>query len=88
MSIQPTSLVDKAIIDTLRSEHATASKNSLEIGVIVTLGMNGGAPKTETVTLVIPAKNEAGNIAWVLEQIPACADEIIIVDGIRRTLPR
>lgn len=34
-----------------------------------------------TVTLVIPAKNEAANISWVLEQVPACVDEIILVDG-------
>jgi glycosyltransferase involved in cell wall biosynthesis len=33
------------------------------------------------VTLVIPAKNEAANIAWVLEQVPSCVDEIVIVDG-------
>jgi glycosyltransferase involved in cell wall biosynthesis len=52
-------------------------------GVTITLGANGNgaARKTETVTLVIPAKNEAANIAWVLEQIPACVDEIILVDG-------
>lgn len=42
---------------------------------------NGATRKTETVTLVIPAKNEAGNIAWVLEQVPDCVDEIILVDG-------
>ncbi|MGH3695526.1 MAG: glycosyltransferase family 2 protein [Pseudonocardiaceae bacterium] len=34
-----------------------------------------------TVTVVIPAKNEAGNIAWVLDEIPACVNEIILVDG-------
>ncbi|MER5470785.1 glycosyltransferase family 2 protein [Streptomyces sp. NPDC002935] len=34
-----------------------------------------------TVSLVIPALNEARNIAWVFEQIPACVDEVILVDG-------
>jgi Glycosyl transferase family 2 len=34
-----------------------------------------------TVSLVIPVKNEALNIAWVLEQVPNCVDEIILVDG-------
>ena len=34
-----------------------------------------------TVTLVIPARNEARNIAWVLEQIADDVDEIILVDG-------
>ncbi|MGH3920255.1 MAG: glycosyltransferase family 2 protein [Pseudonocardiaceae bacterium] len=42
---------------------------------------NGATRKTQTVTLVIPAKNEAANIAWVLEEVPACVDEIILVDG-------
>ncbi|MCV7366260.1 glycosyl transferase [Mycolicibacterium duvalii] len=34
-----------------------------------------------TVSLVIPVRNEARNIAWVLEQIADDIDEIIIVDG-------
>lgn len=34
-----------------------------------------------SVSLVIPARNEATNIAWVLEQVPACVDEVILVDG-------
>lgn len=38
-------------------------------------------PATPTVTLVIPARNEARNIAWVLEQIAGEVTEIILVDG-------
>lgn len=41
-------------------------------------------PRVQTpdrVTLVVPTKNEATNIAWVLEQVPDCVDEIILVDG-------
>jgi len=34
-----------------------------------------------TVSVVIPAKNEAGNIAWVLEHMPRSVDEVIVVDG-------
>jgi glycosyltransferase involved in cell wall biosynthesis len=34
-----------------------------------------------TVSLIIPVKNEALNIAWVLDQIPACVTEIILVDA-------
>lgn len=34
-----------------------------------------------TVSLVIPVKNEARNIAWVLEQIPDDISEVILVDG-------
>lgn len=40
-----------------------------------------GAGKTGSVTLVIPTRNEAANIAWVLGHVPACVDEIILVDG-------
>ncbi|BBY59661.1 hypothetical protein MSAR_27970 [Mycolicibacterium sarraceniae] len=32
-------------------------------------------------SLVIPARNEARNIAWVLEQIPETVAEVILVDG-------
>lgn len=34
-----------------------------------------------TVSLVIPVRNEARNIAWVLEQVADDVDEIILVDG-------
>ncbi|NMN99836.1 glycosyltransferase family 2 protein [Gordonia sp. TBRC 11910] len=34
-----------------------------------------------TVSLIIPVRNEARNIAWVLEQIAEEVDEIILVDG-------
>ncbi len=34
-----------------------------------------------TVSLVIPAKNEARNLATVLANIPSCVDELILVDG-------
>jgi cellulose synthase/poly-beta-1,6-N-acetylglucosamine synthase-like glycosyltransferase len=34
-----------------------------------------------TVSLVIPAKNEARNLASVLEEIPGCVNEVILVDG-------
>jgi glycosyltransferase involved in cell wall biosynthesis len=45
--------------------------------------LNGSrtTPATPTTTLVIPARNEAANIAWVLDQVPACIDEIVLVDG-------
>jgi hypothetical protein len=33
------------------------------------------------VSVVIPAKNEAGNIGWVLEQLPPVVEEVILVDG-------
>ncbi|WP_367319373.1 glycosyltransferase family 2 protein [Streptomyces sp. HUAS ZL42] len=34
-----------------------------------------------SVSLVVPARNEARNIPWVFEQIPACVDEVILVDA-------
>jgi glycosyltransferase involved in cell wall biosynthesis len=33
------------------------------------------------VSVVIPAKNEAANIAWVLQHIPPIVHEIVLVDG-------
>ena len=33
------------------------------------------------VSVVIPAKNEAANIAWVLKHIPPMVHEIVLVDG-------
>ncbi|MER7398131.1 glycosyltransferase family 2 protein [Streptomyces sp. NPDC000151] len=38
-------------------------------------------PVRATVSLVVPARNEARNISWVLERIPRCVDEVILVDG-------
>src|SRR5579875_1466911 len=34
-----------------------------------------------TTSLVIPARNEARNLPFVLERLPACVDEVILVDG-------
>jgi hypothetical protein len=33
------------------------------------------------VSLVIPTKNEARNLPWVLGQVPDCVDEIVLVDA-------
>ena len=33
------------------------------------------------ISVVIPARNEADNIAWVLQRIPTFVDEVVIVDG-------
>jgi glycosyltransferase involved in cell wall biosynthesis len=43
--------------------------------------MRLGRP-AERVSVVVPAKNEARNIAWVLERIPPWVDEVILVDGL------
>ena len=42
---------------------------------------SAAAPAPVGVSLVIPARNEARNIGWVLEQIPDCVDEVLLVDG-------
>lgn len=45
----------------------------------------GGSPgkhrAVRRVSVVIPAKNEARNIAWVLERLPIIVDEVVLVDG-------
>jgi len=33
------------------------------------------------ISVVIPAKNEARNIGWVLERLPVWIDEVVLVDG-------
>jgi glycosyltransferase involved in cell wall biosynthesis len=33
------------------------------------------------VSVLVPAKNEARNIGWVLERIPVWVDEVVLVDG-------
>src|SRR3954454_18616410 len=33
------------------------------------------------VSIVIPAKNEAQNITWVLDRVPAHVDEVVLVDA-------
>jgi len=39
------------------------------------------ARRPRPVSLVIPTKNEARNLAWVLEQVPGCVDEVVLVDA-------
>jgi glycosyltransferase involved in cell wall biosynthesis len=41
-----------------------------------------------TVSLVIPTRNEARNLGYVLDQVPDCVDEIILVDGESRDATR
>jgi len=38
-------------------------------------------PGRSRISVVIPARNEARNIAWVLENMPLDVDEIVLVDG-------
>jgi glycosyltransferase involved in cell wall biosynthesis len=33
-----------------------------------------------TVSVIVPTRNEERNIEWVLERVPECVDEIIVVD--------
>ncbi len=44
-------------------------------------GHHPGGERRTAVSLVIPAKNEARNLAHVLERLPDCVDEVILVDG-------
>lgn len=40
------------------------------------------ATQRPTVSVVIPAKNEAENLPWLLSRIPDSVDEVILVDGL------
>jgi glycosyltransferase involved in cell wall biosynthesis len=39
-------------------------------------------PLGRSLSVVIPAKNEAANIGWVLERMPPLVDEVVVVDGL------
>jgi glycosyltransferase involved in cell wall biosynthesis len=41
----------------------------------------GTRAQARSVSAVIPALNEAQNIEWVLRRLPACVDEVLVVDG-------
>jgi glycosyltransferase involved in cell wall biosynthesis len=48
---------------------------------------DGGAEigrQRATVSVVVPARNEARNIGWVLRGLPSCVDEVVLVDGFSR----
>ncbi len=50
-------------------------------GVASRIGSATSAQAPASVSVVIPAMNEARNIAWVLARVPAYVDEILLVDG-------
>lgn len=41
----------------------------------------GRRERETTISVVIPTKNEAQNISWVLDRIPAWIGEVVLVDG-------
>ena len=44
--------------------------------------MSFSVGRTElSITLLVPTRNEELNVPWVLERVPECVDEIIIVDS-------
>jgi glycosyltransferase involved in cell wall biosynthesis len=48
----------------------------------VSRGRAAGVPRMRrTVSAVVPALNEEANIGWVLDRLPACVDEVVVVDG-------
>lgn len=40
--------------------------------------------ETLRVSVVIPARDEERNIAWVLERMPSVVDEVLLIDGLSR----
>jgi hypothetical protein len=64
------------------TSHSTVTDGSKRRGTIPkSSSVRPAATASPTVSLVIPARNEARTIAWVLEQIPDNVTEIIQVDG-------
>jgi glycosyltransferase involved in cell wall biosynthesis len=58
-----------------------SNKGGLAVSLPLQNGELTGRREPGGISVVIPTKNEARNIAWVLEQIPAWVDEIVLVDG-------
>ena len=60
---------------------APNSNGAMPFTIETPVAESSDGSRKPTVSLIIPAKNEAANIAWVLAQVPGCVDEIILVDG-------
>ena len=52
----------------------------MDVGAGPRTGLGGWA-MPPAVSAVIPTLNEEQNIGWVLERLPSCVDEVIVVDG-------
>jgi len=56
------------------------------IPVVPGRGQVGARPRetlvAPAVSVVIPTLNEAANVGWVLQRLPAVVDEVIVVDGL------
>jgi glycosyltransferase involved in cell wall biosynthesis len=64
-------------VTTVRTPDAPIDVSEDEVVAVIDLD-NG---VLRTVCVIIPARNEARNIGWVLDRIPALVDEVILVDG-------
>ena len=65
----------------LRANGIGRTRPRAERAEAVPASTQSAARPTGTTSLIIPARNEARNITWVLEQIPDCVDEVLLVDG-------
>lgn len=65
-----------------RSNQVTGSPRFVIRDSHLPLAPEEPAPKaTGTVSLIIPARNEARNISSVLDTVPSCVTEVLLVDG-------
>ena len=79
-----TDVAERWDVDTAEQHEAAAA--SEPAGTSTDTGEATARRRTEepprgTVSLIVPARNEAANIGWVLNRIPDCVDEVILVDG-------
>jgi glycosyltransferase involved in cell wall biosynthesis len=62
--------------------HTAGSTAAILVGSAGVSRRTTPARRTQpTVTVVIPALNEARNIGWTLERLPDCVTEVVVVDG-------
>ena len=73
-------LVREATTADLR--HVATDTAASSHGLRLPTGTHDATPLSFTISVVIPTKNEARNIGWVLERMEPLVDEIVIVDGL------
>jgi glycosyltransferase involved in cell wall biosynthesis len=77
----PVVIDSSPISDITRSLATRAHSPAINGDQVVVPRERAGDPRRSSVSLVIPAKNEARNLATVLDHLPDCVDEVILVDG-------
>ena len=72
---------EKARSDKVRTEPPRSDASTAAAARTERLVARVPDPGRAQVSVVVPTLNEERNIAWVLERMPACVGEVVVVDG-------